>query len=366
MSCRYLPRLRRRGIRDRHAEDCPDQHWHPPLSWQPCPGCEPCPEPHCGVCGREHVEQLTCPTCLGEARDHLSEIRRLELGVPLEAQELGDVESEAAMLAGPVANPEAYAQRRSYGYHEPEEVKTKTGAIVGEDHPLWILGTWDLLVTEHYDTRRTGRITVATSAAYLDLVLSDLAQDPAFPFPDLAHDLRRAREHLEDVLHDGERNDSGAPCMSCGAVLQKPTRKRRECTHPTPARTLLATLHTYPELPVWTTELQAAREACTTCDQGGRADYWECPRCKRRHTEGQYRFAVMNLHRDEAAWLTDRDMEIRTGVKAATVRSWGREGGPVRRRRDSGRTVYAVADVLGQQARRRSRHALGDHDADSA
>jgi hypothetical protein len=50
---------------------------------------------------------------------------------------------------------------------------------------------------------------------------------------------------------------------------------------------------------------------------------------------------------DVAEWLADREMEAETGVKAGTVRSWARESsGLVRKRREAGRTVYAVVDVL--------------------
>ncbi len=76
-----------------------------------------------------------------------------------------------------------------------------------------------------------------------------------------------------------------------------------------------------------------------------RADGWACPRCKQTSTEVQYRYAVMNLHREEATHLTDHEMEIRTGIKAGTVRAWAQRG-EVERRRDQGRTVYAVADVV--------------------
>ena len=73
-------------------------------------------------------------------------------------------------------------------------------------------------------------------------------------------------------------------------------------------------------------------------------DGWRCPRCRRVSTDAQYRFAVAHLHRSEAEWLTDRDMEIRTGVKAGTVRVWARRG-LVAAKRDQERRVYAVADV---------------------
>jgi hypothetical protein len=167
-----------------------------------------------------------------------------------------------------------------------------------------VLGSWDMLVTEHYgQLERITRVTITDAAGYLARNLSDLAQDADFAFEELARELRACRSHLEAVLHDGEQVDTGAPCMTCGVPL------RRE----------------------WGKLVKA--------------DGWRCPRCRAFSTEDQYRFAVAHLHREEATHLTAGEMEIRTGVTASTVRAWASKG-RVAKRRDSERTVYAVADVL--------------------
>jgi hypothetical protein len=66
-------------------------------------------------------------------------------------------------------------------------------------------------------------------------------------------------------------------------------------------------------------------------------------------TEAQYRFAVKADYIERAEWLTDVDMTVRTRVKAGTVRSWARETKErpalVRKKRESERTLYCVADV---------------------
>jgi len=58
---------------------------------------------------------------------------------------------------------------------------------------------------------------------------------------------------------------------------------------------------------------------------------------------------VAEVPRGSADWLTGRDREARTGVRAGAVREWARERDDrpaiVRKGRHSGRTVYAVADV---------------------
>ena len=80
------------------------------------------------------------------------------------------------------------------------------------------------------------------------------------------------------------------------------------------------------------------------------SDGWECRRCRERSSEAQYRFAVAHLHRESAEWLTDREMEVRTGIKAGTVRAWSRPNAEraaiVTKRRDMGRVVYNVAEVV--------------------
>lgn len=302
--CYWLASDRPRMLRKRHEETCAEAAWHAPLVWVECAGCQPCDRSHClvqwhgerGDC-ETHAESV-CPSCLGKAREHLSEIVRLT-GVPLVEQVLaaGDVDTEAADLLGPAANPAQWRQRGSHGHHyEPE-------SRMGELHPLWVLGTWDLLVTEHLGHTRTTRITVPRAATYLDTNLHFLAADLEFDFPSLANEVAACRGHLERVLHDGEQRETGAPCMTC----RKP----------------LVLVRGKVDAP----------------------DHWECLRCRETSTEDQYRFAVMNLHREAADWLTDSDMAIRTGVKAGTVRKWA-ERGSVRKRRDSGRTVYAVEDTL--------------------
>lgn len=298
-----------------HTDTCPNTTWHPPLAWPDCPGCEPCPWDHCTTCHVHHRhrhvanDQHTCDSCVRQAREDLDRIVELTNApdwhafdhgtlLDLEAQARG-VDSEAAHLAGPTAHPAAWRQRRRHGYHpHPDD-------LTGDNHPLWVLGVQDLLVAEHYDHHRAGRVTVTSAAAYLKTNLTDLARDDDFPFDDLAADVNACRSHLEQVLHADEQRDTGAPCMNCGALLVR---------------------------------------AWDVLDSKGVAG-WACPRCRQTSTEDQYRFAVMHLAREEADHLTDRDMEVRTGVKASTVRSWARSG-HVARRLDSGRTVYAVADVL--------------------
>lgn len=292
-TCRFIASDQPRVVRGRHGDECPGDE---------CRGCQPCTEPHCRICGVAHANG-TCAECLAETRANLREIGRMCDALPAEVAHRG-VEGEAMMLLGPAADPEARGHLEASvaaGRVSPDYLAD----AIGETHPVWVLGTWDMLWRDALDHDTADGVTLAGAVDYLDRTMSYMADFEHVPFEDFARDLRRCVAHLESVLHDGEQRDRGAPCMTCGVPLER----------------------------VW----------------GGdpKADGWRCPRCRETSTEDQYRFAVAHLHREEATELTDRDMEIRTGVKAGTVRVWAQRG-IVRRRRDAGRTLYAVADVMAQ------------------
>jgi len=288
VSCHYVASIQPRAITGRHLTDCTDDE---------CRGCQPCTLPHCRVCGVIHADH-TCAGCLDETREALAEVVRLNDDLPTEAEVKG-VEGEAMMLVGPIANPEAWRQRGRYGHHFDLEAR------LGENHPLWVLGTWELLYREAFGHDASAVVSIATASGYLERSLTYLATFPDIPFEDLARDIRSCRRHLEAVLHDGDQVDRGAPCMTCRIPLER----------------------------VW--------------GDDDRADGWRCPKCKRSSNDAQYRLAVAEVHRETAEWLTDAEMEIRTGVKAGTIRVWAQRE-KIARRRHSGRVEYLVADVEAQ------------------
>lgn len=299
MSCRYVARDQPRALLGYHLTECADET---------CKGCLPCPDAHCRVCARVHAEQ-TCADCLHDVRTDLAEIVRLVAGLPAEAEVKG-IDSEAMNLLGPAADWEAWHHvqasitvgRLPRGWAESAD---------HELHPLLVLGGWDSCVRDSLEhSEPEGRVTVEQAADYIGRQLTYLAGYVDLPFEDIARDLRRCRAHIERVLHDGEQLDTGAPCMTCRVPL-------------------LRVYGTEPAL-----------------------DGWMCPRCRRESSEDQYRLAVLALHGDESDWLTDQECQIRYGVLASTVRSWGRTDGPVRRRRHSGRTEFAKADIEREATRR--------------
>jgi hypothetical protein len=294
MNCRYVARDSPRILPGRHTDDCPRED---------CSGCQPCEEQHCRVCGVAHHEHA-CPDCMDDTRETITEILRMCGTLPEEAKAKG-VNSEAMNLLGPAADWEAANH---------VEASVLAGRLPAdwidhadhELHPLIVLGGWESVWREEFEHEDTKRQTVADAGAYLDRNLSRASSWPHVPFEDMARDLRRCRSHMEAVLHDGEQVDRGAPCLSCGALLEKR----------------------------W------------DVGQLGR-DGWACPRCHQLHTADQYDFAMRHAYLEHAEWLTAEQMTQRTGVRRGTVIEWARRK-HVRKRTApiTGLVEYAVADVL--------------------
>lgn len=303
-SCRSNGPRNPRTLAGRHLDDCE----HPTR----CKGCQPCTRPHCRVCSYTHTEKV-CGECMTTTRDALEDIARMCDAMPIQAVHCsirpdGSIE-EALHLIGPTADPEArgHLEASVLAGRVPAEYLAEP---VGDNHPVWVLGRWDMVWRSALDHDTAELVTLGAAAAYLDANMTYMAGHPHVPFEDFTEDLIGCRAHLESVLSDGEQHDRGAPCMACGALLER----------------------------VWGPDHAT--------------DGWTCPRCRRRSTEAQYRFAVAHLHREEATELTDRDASIRTGVAAGTIRVWASRGHVGKRRDVEGRTLYVVADVIREATER--------------
>lgn len=313
--CRFVASDQPRAVSGRHAEECADRFGDDPNG---CQGCLPCSEPHCRVCRRTHAEG-TCAECLAEARDNLHQIARMCDALPEEVEHRG-IEGEAMVLLAPATNPERRGHLEASvlaGRIPWEAIETshkrdcdnpRCTGCVGELHPEFVLGTWESAwrdALEHDEPAEAFDLSLTVD--YIDRTMGYMADYEWAPFEDFAGDLRRCMGHLEVVLHDGEQVDTGAPCLGCQVPLQR----------------------------------EWGRLAA--------ADGWRCPRCREWRSDVDYRLNVAQLHNAKADWLTDRDMETRTGIKAGTVRSWSREKNdghtPITKRIDSGRTLYSVAQV---------------------
>jgi hypothetical protein len=291
-----------------------------------CDGCQPCthddagnPVRHCTARERctSHLnssERLTCATCIGRTRQHLAEIVKLHAEMSDEAAEAG-VNSEAAVLAGPAADPEQWSARRI-------DTSRRTGTQIGEldptdpQHPLTVLGTWDFMLREDYDQPTDKFCTVVSAAAYLDGLLTRLAQDPEQDWPLFAREVSACRSHLADVLHESRRPERGAPCPSCEA--EPPLVKHYNHR-----------------------------------DLTGATDEWRCS-CGAKWTEAEYRLWVADDYLVNAEVLTASEIQMAYGIKPGTLRKWAERKLVAKCGRNArGQQTYDVA-----QARKMHEHEI--------
>lgn len=337
-------------VTERHLRDCNSAG---------CEGCAPCREDHCRCGGHLHEnEPLTCAKCVGKVRTNLGRIHDLCRLAPVAATE-GGVTSATAVLAGPVPEHSTHAARRAWAYGGglcrcldcPDHLATPEGPVCedattclhhvcrrrtwrptcpglsdwleyadDEQHPLWVLGTWDMLVAEHLDHDRRSKVTVAGAASYLKANLTDLAQDQDFAFDELDREVRTCLDHVERVMGVAAYFQRGAPCPECRAQGRK-------------ARAL---------------ELR---------HRGGGNDVWRCPSkvCAKTYDLGQYGEYVYREYLGNADKLTAEQILAQYRVAPSTVRRWasgwtdrGVWNEPTVRRRGKdreGRQLYDVADV---------------------
>jgi hypothetical protein len=300
VSCRFVATDRPRVIRDRHSNPCEcDGDF----------GCLPCPESHCVVCGQAHAA-VTCTECLEAARGDLRAIGDLCSALPEEAAVKG-VDSEAMMLLGPSANPEAWKHRMISAAYWGRLDAAYLEDCRDELHPTWVLGTWEQVWRDHLEHYTENPFTLAAGWEYLDKQIGYMSDQPEPAFEDFARDLRACRRHLEDVLRDGVREERGAPCVQCRTPMVR-----------------------------------------KVTDSGASDDY-HCHTCRRDVRGDQYLYAVGVAYRAHAACLTATDLGEKIGVKPSVIRVWGSRGLVRKRGRTTeGVTLYDVADA-------EARHELG-------
>ena len=212
--------------REAHRIDCAEVE---------CRGCTPCPGRHCGAkksCTWHIAEtEITCGRCIATTRRNLRGIVGLS-ALMLTAAIADGLESEAANLAGPAVDPEAWSWRKAAAR---QGVAWHVSLVEEDDehHPLRVLGTWERMIREDYGQPTDTPLTVVGAADYLDRQLHRIAQDDGQDFPLLSAELRKCYQHLEAVLHNDTRPDQGAPCPQClkaGAVIRLTRHHGHWCT----------------------------------------------------------------------------------------------------------------------------------------
>lgn len=157
--------------------------------------------------------EQTCARCIGRVRANLRRIVNLHTLMDWIALEAG-VDSEAANLAGPAADPEAWSWRK---------IAAKQGrawhlSLIEDDddqHPYTVLGRWDLMIREDYGHRSDVPVSVTNAADYLARQLGRVAQDDSQDFPLFAAEIRACRRHMESVVRTAMVKQRGVPCPDC-------------------------------------------------------------------------------------------------------------------------------------------------------
>lgn len=232
---------------------------------------------HCtarrGCANHVGAGELTCARCLGRTRSdikRIADLAPLMLPVALGA----GVNSEAANLAGPAADPEAWSWRKVAA----AQGRAWHVSLIEDDdehHPYSVLTRWEFMLREDYRDPRDAATSVSAAAAYLDRILHRIAQDDAQDFPLFAREMRTCRNHLEGVLRDSRTPERGAPCPACIETATGPApRLVRQYGH-------------------WC-ESEECERFHHRDDSG---DEWICPRyALHRWSEQDYRLRVKDWH----------------------------------------------------------------------
>jgi hypothetical protein len=285
LRCYWVASDKPRVLAQRHEDDCPDEG---------CRGCLPCTMDHCRVCGIEHTSGA-CGGCLTEIRDNLTAIGRMCAALPEEVEHRG-VEGEAMALLAPVADPEAWehvtasmmAGRIPADWRLlPEDWIT---TATDENHPLLVLGHWEMIYRDAFEHETSSLVGVATAAAYLIRHLTEAALEPWVAFEAMAKAVRDSCAYVERVLHDGEQVDRTRVTCTAENCRKKPRLVRKYG---------------------WSTT----------------ADKWECPSCDLIYEDGQFREAHARQLRHEGAmkFLPLRDAVatlVAQGRPERTIRQW--------------------------------------------
>lgn len=318
--CRYDRELGWRVVPEHHYEHCDG-------GLGDCRGCQPCTKRHCIVCGSAHVDRMTCADCIATVRQALTDVVRLHAELPLQAAFGADdgrlqagspiPGADATVLLGPGSDGRGQTRELLHGgaaTHAADEYRGDP------EPPLQLLASWEDDWRSEYGHGGGPRATLQGAADYLDEHLHRAAQTH-LAFDEFAADVKRCRSRLEDVLHDGVRDETGAPCVHCGSTLVRRALPPHECR-------------------------KSGHHDRHECDRGGLRDEWRCPRCRRVYDARSYWNAVGAAYRAHAEAMTADDIEEQYGVTRGTLRVWASRGHVRKRGKDgNGRQRYDVADV---------------------
>lgn len=261
-----------------------------------------------------------------------------------------DIPGGAAMvMLGPGADVEAWNYvQMSAALGRLDHYGQKDVQLIVKDDiepPLSFLASWsDLIREERGQEPSTKRASIKGEADYirsaLDWVLAtDEDGSPWWlPVLDFSDGLHKVRRSMENVLHDGDRDDKiNARCKACD--------ERRDDDD----------------------EKLAPRLSVRKAEGHGGHDFWQCPRCKQVYDEDGVRRCWRHMFvskGDAPEWLHLRRAAAAVGRPVSTVRTWtiplpGAEKARVESEPgDDGRTWVRWSDVraLDDMTRRRGKN----------
>lgn len=166
--------------------------------------------------------ELTCGRCIGRVRQNIRRIAEVAPLLMTAALEARSIDSEAAALAGPACDVEAWSWRKvaakqGISWHQSQ---------VEEDdewHPYTVLVRWAHMLSEDYGADEPDTWTITNAAAYLDRTLHRVAHDEDQDFRLLRGEIERCRNRLEGptVLKVRAIPERGASCPTCKAENPK-------------------------------------------------------------------------------------------------------------------------------------------------
>lgn len=297
-----------------------------------CQGCEPClrdqngdPVKHCtarvGCTGHLGYGELTCPSCIEKTRTVIRKIVDLAAVTLLEEAIEAGVDSEAAMLAGPACDPEAWSWRKVAAkqggpWHASQgDVASKLDPEEDDEHhPYVVLTRWEFMLREDYRQDRTDATSLTSAAKYLDGMLHRIANDETQDWALFARELRDCCNHLEAVVHDSRRPEQGVPCPECS-------------TEDKPGPRLV--------------------KHYVNHDVTGASDWWGCVLVTEHSwLDWTYRRWVTDVWLEQQKALTASDIAKVYGIPAGSVRGWASLGRVDKRGKDEqGRQMYDVAQA---------------------
>jgi hypothetical protein len=191
------------------------------------------PTRHCtGKRCSNHVGwgEITCARCIGRVRNDVRQLSPLAALMWTVALAGGTVTTDAAMLAGPAADMDEYAENREAAIHHLDawvrdgKISEKThlkelAQIVNDDesHPANVLGVWCRMWAEDYGLTMPNTAHLTESIAFIEANLHRVAQDEDQDFPLFAEEVRNCRTRMESLLRNSHAAERGAPCPACDA-----------------------------------------------------------------------------------------------------------------------------------------------------